>query len=115
MEWHAASEKCPFRCIAEIAAALAAEAFARTVPYVAGVPVTRVIDLIVGECSRPEILMNFSDAQAREQWINGRYELGSRGRGCTDFDDPRMRPSAIYQSPRAPFMPQHRGTAAAAI
>jgi hypothetical protein len=59
------------RCESADATCLAAEAFARTAPYVAGVAFTRVIDLIVGECSRPEILMSFGDAQAREQWING--------------------------------------------
>jgi hypothetical protein len=44
------------------AACLAAEAMARTAPYIAAVAFNRVIDLVAGECSRPEILMSFGDA-----------------------------------------------------
>jgi hypothetical protein len=56
---------------ADEACLAAAEAFARTAAYVAGVAFTRVIDLIAGECGRPEVIMSFGDAHAREQWANG--------------------------------------------
>ena len=60
------------RCPDADAACLAAEQMARKHPYVAGVAFTRTIDLIVGECSRAEILMSFGDPAARERWIGRR-------------------------------------------
>jgi hypothetical protein len=45
-----------------------ADAVCMAPPYIAAVAFTRLIDLVAGECSRPETIMSFGEPAARERW-----------------------------------------------